>query len=145
MSNPEGLERLACDTSVAVAALDATHVDHAWCADLVRLRRPALAGQATIETFSVMTRLPVPSRLSPATAHRMIAHNFADPCPFPPEDPVALARRFAEVGIGGGAVYDGLIASAATSDQRLLLTRDRRAERTYRLLEISYELLSGRT
>lgn len=140
MSEP----RFACDISVAIAALDTTHAEHQWCFDLVATRRPALAGHAAIETFAVLTRLPAPSRLSPESARRVILHNFPDPCPLPPDDPLSLIERFAGVGIAGGAVYDGLIAVSAHADDRILLTRDDRAERTYRRLRINYELVAGR-
>jgi hypothetical protein len=136
-------QRYACDTSVAIAALDTTHPDHSWCVDLVRAREPALAGHAALETFSVLTRLPVPSRLTPSTAGRVILHNFPSDCPGPSESPHELVGSFARLGIAGGAVYDGLIALAAHHDERVLLTRDHRAERTYRRLGIAFELLTG--
>lgn len=138
-----GQQRFACDTSIAIAALDVTHRDHAWSVDLVRTRRPALAGHATIETFSVLTRLPPPSRLTPTTASRVILHNFPDACPGPSDTALSLVDRFAGLGIAGGAVYDGLVALAAHEDERVLLTRDQRAERTYRRLAIRFEMIVG--
>lgn len=138
-----GSERFACDTSVAIAAMDTTHEQHHWCVDLVSSRRPALAGHAAIETYSVLTRLPSPSRLSPDTARKVIAHNFPDPCPIPLQNPLSLIERFADLGIRGGAVYDGLVALAADADNRTLLTRDERAERAYRRLGIKFEHIAG--
>lgn len=138
-----GATRFACDTSVAVPALDTTHPQHPWCLDLVRNHRPALAGHAAIETLSVLTRLPAPARLSLATAALVIAHDFPTPCAFAPEDPLALVDRFARLGIAGGAVYDGLVGLSARGEGRVLLTRDDRAERTYRRLEIAYRLVAG--
>ena len=35
-------------------------------------------------------------------------------------------------------MYDALVGQAALADDRALLTRDRRAERTYRSLGVSY-------
>jgi hypothetical protein len=55
---PTSADGWAVETSVAVAALDAGHAAHAVCAGVVRSRRPALAGHAEWETFSVLTRMP---------------------------------------------------------------------------------------
>ena len=138
-----GTLRFACDTSVAVPALDTTHAHHSWCVDLVRRREPALAGHAAIETYSVLTRLPGPARLSAQSAGRVVLHNFPNSCPAPTQSQLEILDRFAGFGIAGGAVYDGLVALAAHVDERILLTRDERAEPTYRRLKISYELVTG--
>lgn len=138
-----GERRYASDTSVAIAALDTTHAHHAWCVDLIRRRRPALAGHAAIETFSVLTRLPAPTRLTPESARRVIVHNFPVPCPAPAVSPLDLLERFTDAGVAGAAVYDGLVALAADQAGRILLTRDERAERTYRRLDVSYEFVAG--
>lgn len=82
-------------------------------------------------------------RLSPRSARRVISHDFTEACPAPTESPLVLIDRFAEAGITGGAVYDGLVALAAHGDDRVLLTRDERAERTYRRLQVAYELVIG--
>lgn len=59
-------------TSVAVAALDPNHEAHPACrAALVELR-PALAGHAAFEVYSVLTRLPVPLRLGPVQAAQVL-------------------------------------------------------------------------
>jgi hypothetical protein len=47
----------------------------------------------------------------------------------------------AEAGVVGGSVYDALVGYAARCDGRVLLTRDRRAERTYRSLGLGYEFV----
>lgn len=39
----------------------------------------------------------------------------------------------------GGSVYDALVGQAALHNERVLLTRDRRAERTYRALGVRYQ------
>ena len=69
----------------------------------------------------------------------MIVHNFPASCPSPPECPLEVLGRFADVGVVGGAVYDGLVGIAADNAGRILLTRDERAERTYRRLKVEYE------
>ena len=50
-------KRWACDTSVAVAALDPAHEAHPACRRALIDLRPALAGHAAFETYSVLTRL----------------------------------------------------------------------------------------
>jgi len=49
---------------VALAALDPTHEAHPACRRAVIDLRPALAGHAVFETYSVLTRLPVELRLT---------------------------------------------------------------------------------
>jgi hypothetical protein len=46
-----------------------------------------------------------------------------------------------QVGITGGEVYDALVGEAARVNQCTLLTRDRRARRSYDLLGVTYEFL----
>jgi hypothetical protein len=107
-------ERWACDTSVAIASLDPSHEAHAPCRPALVGLRPALAGHAAFETYSVLTRLPIALRLSAAQARQVLAAAFPGRC---------------------------WLDAAAAADDRILLTRDRRAERTYRLLDVDYELV----
>ncbi len=53
-----------------------------------------------------------------------------------------LLHEFAEAGLAGGALYDGLVGAAARQHKLPLITCDRRAEPTYRALGVTYELLS---
>jgi predicted nucleic acid-binding protein len=48
----------------------------------------------------------------------------------------------AEGGLAGGALYDGLVGATARQHKLSLVSCDRRAEPTYRLLGVEYELLS---
>jgi hypothetical protein len=52
-----------------------------------------------------------------------------------------LRERLARLDIVGGSVYDALVGHAAVTNHRALLTRDRRAERTYRSLDVEYQFL----
>lgn len=80
MTEPESW---ACDTSVAVASLDASHEAHAECRRaLVRLR-PALARHAAFEVYSVLTRLPPGLRLTARQARDVLAAAFPEPCWLP--------------------------------------------------------------
>jgi toxin FitB len=54
-----------------------------------------------------------------------------------------LLAQFAAAGVAGGAVYDGLIASAAKEAGLLLVSCDARAAATYRALGVEFELLAA--
>ena len=53
-----------------------------------------------------------------------------------------LLQEFADVGLAGGAFYDGLVGVAAREHKLPLITCDKRAEQTYRTLGVAYELLA---
>lgn len=131
----------ACDTSVAVAALDPTHEAHPACRRALIELRPALAGHAMFETYSVLTRLPLPLRLSAGQADSVLAAAFPEDCWLGATGTRDLRERLARLEIVGGSVYDALVGQAAVTNHRTLLTRDRRAERTYRALEVEYRFL----
>lgn len=131
----------AVDTSVAVALLDASHVAHDASVAAVGDRRIGLAGHAAFETFSVLTRLPGVAQVHPTDAATALTAAFADPCWLTPDEHRTLLSQFGALGIRGGACYDALVGEAARARGRVLLTRDRRATRTYDLLGVRYELL----
>lgn len=56
---------------------------------------------------------------------------------------MALLGRIGAIGITGAMVYDALVGEAARQDNRILLTRDARAGRTYDLIGARYELLDS--
>lgn len=131
----------AVDTSVAVAALDAAHGAHAACLAAVRELRPALAGHAAFETFSVLTRMPGPLAVDAPTAGEIIARVFAQTVWLTPDHSSELLARLGPVGLIGGAVYDALVGEAARTNGRILLTRDRRAIPTYSLLGVTHRIV----
>jgi predicted nucleic acid-binding protein len=131
----------ACDTSVAVAALDPTHEAHPACRRALVELRPALAGHATFETYSVLTRLPPPLRLSADQAAAVLDAAFPDDCWLDTTGTRDLRERLAGLDIVGGSVYDALVGRAAVTNHHTLLTRDRRAERTYRSLGVEYRFV----
>jgi predicted nucleic acid-binding protein len=61
----------------------------------------------------------------------------------PAESHATAPSRLAAAGVSGGATYDGLIALTAQEFDLELLSRDRRAARTYRALGIGFQLLEG--
>ena len=131
----------ACDTSVAVAALDPTHEAHLACRGALVDLHPALAGHAMFETYSVLTRLPLPLRLSADQAASALTEAFPADCWLDATATRDLRERLAGLAVVGGSVYDALVGQAAATNHRTLLTRDRRAERTYRSLGVEYRIV----
>ncbi len=134
-------DRWACDTSLAVAALDPAHEAHAACRRALVEHRPALAGHAAFETYSVLTRLPIPLRLGADQAVAVLAEAFPGECWLDAAGMRDLRARLAALDIVGGSVYDALVGQASVTNGRVLLTRDRRAERTYRALDVDYQFV----
>jgi len=133
----------AVDTSVAVAALDANHVQHGACRAACVQRRPALAGHALFESYSVLTRLPGATRVDPATAAEVLQRAFPDRCFLSARQHDDLIRRLARLNLVGGMVYDALVGEAARVADRTLMTRDRRAARTYEAVGVRVEFVES--
>lgn len=147
---PTSGDVLLLDTSAALALVSPDHVAHQAVRARVRGYRLGLAGHARVETYSVLTRLPPPRRLSPAIARQLIDTNFPVRVTLPISEQEQLLEAFERAGIAGGAVYDALVALAATQftppgDEAVpappLLTLDRRAIPTYQALGTVVELL----
>lgn len=131
----------AVDTSVCVPALTAWHEHHDLC------RRAAAGARAPahvlLEAYSVLTRLPPPHRLNADVAHDVLRRWF------PPAAVLTVGAglqreaidRLHDAGIEGGGVYDGLVALTASAHGERLVTRDRRAVRTYEALGVEFDLL----
>lgn len=113
--------RILFDTSVLIAAMIEGHSAHRvalpW---LQRVKAKADAGLVAAHTlaelYAVLTRLPVSPRISPAMALRLIQNNVLDTCTvvtLSDSDYTALLNHLADLGIVGGAVYDGLLMHAA--------------------------------
>jgi predicted nucleic acid-binding protein len=134
----------AVDTSVAVAALDAQHGLHVAARAVVIARLPVLSGHAAIEAFSVLTRLPGPLRVSYRDARRALGSMFGSPCWLGEVAQQELFDRLENLGVVGGGVYDALVGEAARANNRVLLTNDARALRTYELLGVDFEMVEAR-
>jgi predicted nucleic acid-binding protein len=131
----------AADSSVVIAAILVDDEAHDLAEDALKQCTTTIAHVA-IETYSVLTRLPPPRRLYsgdaagivdarlPATYVTLDARSYA-----------AAPSRLAAAGVSGGATYDGLIALTALEHDLEIITRDRQAERTYRALDVPYQLL----
>lgn len=129
------------DTSAAVPLVMAAHEHHRAVWEALAGRRLGLAGHAAFETFSVLTRLPAPSRRPPAVVERILATNFPESRFLGPGQAAELLAVLPRLGISGGSVYDALVGSVALEHQTRLYTRDRRALKTYRALGVDVELI----
>jgi predicted nucleic acid-binding protein len=134
---------LVLDTSVAIPYLVRSHVAHVEARRHVEGRRPVLAGHTLAETYSVLTRLPGDARLAPHDAVRLLDAGFAPPVLVDPQVASELPSVLAPLGIAGGAVYDALVALAASHAGLPLATRDRRAASTYSALGVAVEPVGG--
>jgi toxin FitB len=132
---------LAADSSIVIAALLADHEAHDGAEEALASCASTIAHVAA-ETYSVLTRLPPPRRLDAADAAGIIAARLPSTRVTLPADSHAMAPlRLAGAGVSGGATYDGLIALTAMEHDLELVTRDGRAERTYRALGARFHLL----
>jgi predicted nucleic acid-binding protein len=130
---------LLVDTSVAVALLVADHEHHAATVHAIGDRRIDLAGHAIFETYSMLTRMPPPTRRSATAVSRLLGETFPQRCFLSPRAAAGLLQRLARLQIAGDAVYDALVGAAAIEHGVKLATRDRRALATYRALEAEIE------
>jgi predicted nucleic acid-binding protein len=129
------------DASVAVAIVVEDHEHHDSTLNAVGGRMVGLSGHAVFETFSVLTRLPPPTRRSPEAVMRLLSSNFPSNRHLTPSNAGALLPRLANLGIAGGSVYDALVGAAAVESGLVLLTRDKRAIPVYRALQVDIEVL----
>jgi predicted nucleic acid-binding protein len=129
------------DTSVAVALVLGDHAAHERTVERLAGRVLGLAGHAWFETVSVLTRLPPPARRRPVQVAQILAHNFPGSRFLDADDQRRLVLRLAERQIGGGAVYDALVAAVAERHGMVLVSRDQRAASTYRSFDIDIELI----
>lgn len=132
---------LLLDTSAAIALVHDRNPAHERLLELTHGRAIGLAGHAAIETYSVLTRMPGAARLSPARARETIARSFPVLAPLSVRSAEAAITTFADAGIAGGSVYDGLVGLAARDASVPLVTCDRRALGTYAALRVDVILV----
>lgn len=128
------------DSSVLVPALAQWHPQHENARVAVRAASLVIA-HVVIETFSVLTRLPAPHRISVTDAAEAVSGLPWTPVGLPADEQAQLVSHAGRLSIGGGAVYDGLIAAAARHHGLTVLTRDRRSRRTYELIGADYRFV----
>ncbi len=129
-----------CDTSVLIAAFDPNSPGHLECNRALE-RVSVLPAHAMLEAYSVLTRLPGELRYPPAAVAQVFQVLDRKIVQLPGELYLSLVTSFAEGNRPGGAIYDGQIAATAKHFGLRLLSRDRRAARTYELVGADYELI----
>lgn len=133
---------MAVDASVVIAAFASWHEANAAARRALQ-DRPALVAHCAIETYSVLTRLPVPHRAPADLVVEFLRATFrGTPLVLPARAIRDLPGLFAVHGVAGGATYDGLVAATARHHDAVLLTLDARAADTYRRIGVDYRLLS---
>jgi predicted nucleic acid-binding protein len=131
----------AADTSLVVAAFASWHERH-------EVARKALDGglrlieHCSLETYSVLTRLPPPHRAPSNVVRDFLAARF----PLPWLRLSVTAHRTFMVGmpdraVTGGAAYDALVAATAAAHRVELVTCDRRALPVYERYGVRVQLL----
>lgn len=111
----------ALDTSCMIAAVCGWHEAHRRAAAAVERRladgeQMAVAVHALSEAYAVLTRLPAPHRLGPGDAWELLRTNFVEEArivSLSVRHHTALLGRLANNAVGGGRVYDALIAECA--------------------------------
>jgi predicted nucleic acid-binding protein len=134
---------VAVDTSVAVPYLMRSHPEHTAVRATLADQDLRLTGHSLAETYGVLTRLPGDARVSPPDAVRLIDETFGAPVIVSVDSSAVVHRTLAALGIAGGAVYDGLVAMAASEHGLTLLTRDSRAAATYSLIGVRIDVVSA--
>ena len=132
---------LLLDSSAALGLVNPKSRQHAAVAERVSGHRIGLAGHAEFETYSVLTRLPPPSRISPDKARTLLTTTFPVTYHLSGEDSTSTLDAFVKAGIAGGAVHDALVGGAAATAGCHLLSCDRRAASTYLALGVRFEIL----
>lgn len=130
------------DSSVAVPLVNRRHPAHARIREWVGDRRLGLAGHAAFETYAVLTRLPAPFRLQPATVSTLLQRAFPATVHLSEERSAALLVELPGHALAGGAVFDALVGAAAVEHGMRLITRDQRARSTYATLGVRVDFLS---
>ncbi len=124
------MARVAVDSSVLVAACQTIHPNYhlatgALEACLDRGDEVLFPGHAIVESFSVLTRVPEPLRLTPTVAREVINSIVAEAEVITLDSSTYLTFLDTAVveGISGGRVYDALIAETArAAGAEVLLT-----------------------
>lgn len=79
--------------------------------------RILIAGHSLLESYSVLTRLPPPHRMSPEITLRLLSETLATSdiviCGVDPQGYWLVLREMARSEVAGGRVYDAAIAHAA--------------------------------
>jgi predicted nucleic acid-binding protein len=125
--------KVGLDTSCLVPLVSSWHEHHeATLSTLEALKKQnndlIVAAPAVLECFSVLTRLPERIRITPSEASERLFENIAQNFQMVGVDPEtcwSAIRHLTDRDLGGGLVYDAIIAySCAVAGATILLTWD---------------------
>lgn len=129
------------DTSVVVAGLLLDHAQHKLARPVLD-SSPAIPAHVALESYSVLTRLPLPGRIPPADATQLLLRAFGGRfVALSGAEQQDLLVDLPRLGIAGGAVYDALVAATALKHELTLHSLDRRAASTYDVIGVDYALI----
>lgn len=121
--------KVGLDTSCVIPLLCDWHEFHAPTVAAVgtgSLKNVVICCHVLLECFAVLTRLPAPYRFPPRQAESLLAANFSDSvvlCGVLEGDVWASLGRAAERQVGGGKIYDAVVAQTmARAGASVLLT-----------------------
>lgn len=121
----------AADTSVVIAAFASWHDKH----DAARRALDdglRLIEHCSLETYSVLTRLPPPHRAPGDVVRDFLDARFPEPLlRMSPQDYRRFLLELPRHDVTGGAAYDALVAATAAAHSAELITCDRRAAPVY--------------
>ena len=130
------------DSSVAIAAAAAWHVEHSIAVAALERGDVALIAHVAYETTAALSRMPEGHRVAPEVVLAWLDRRFADDWLSLPAKAAHQALRTAvRHGIRGGALYDALVGATAAHHRRTLLTADRRAAPVYHALGVAVEFV----
>lgn len=119
------------DANVMIAATQAGH-EHGQRARvdvagrLARGEEMLISPHALLESYSVMTRMPLPGRVSPRLAREVLWRDYVVRgriVGLSPQETVAFLHLAVDRGAAGGRIYDAVIAEEARmADADVLLT-----------------------
>ncbi len=132
---------IAVDSSLVIAALSPWHESHEIAAQYCRDDAYAPA-HCLIESYSVLTRMPQPLRISGKVAAEALTLQWGLRKLILSEEAHAnMLSEFAQAGVVGGSTYDGLVALTVRQFGCSLFSLDRRAERTYQRLGVDHTII----
>ncbi len=132
---------IAPDASVLIAALAEWHPAHEVSRAALKRDDRALVAHAAVEATSALSRMPEPFRVTA----RIVLDGLDRDYPrawlvLSGLDQQEYLGRAVDAGLGGGALYDALIAATAAEHGATLLSADRRARDAYEAMgaDVSY-------
>ncbi|MBZ5592927.1 MAG: PIN domain-containing protein [Acidobacteriia bacterium] len=120
--------KFGLDTSYLIPLIAEWHQHHEqtardYRARLARGERPVVAIHALLECYSVLTRLPYPTHIPSQVAAQILTQYLKDVevAGVTPDTAWLAIRSLAALDLGGGRIYDALIATTVVHEKASLL------------------------